>query len=562
LRSYADIDAELTLAGGEFEIETVEIGGRPTRVWKHASPSLVEVLRLGRSRGGDADFIVHGDERISHEAHYQSVAAFAQVLQGQLGVRKGDRIAIAMRNYPEWSVAFFAALAVGGIAVALNAWWTGEELAFGLEDSGARVLIADAERLARLAPHLGRFGDLTTIAVRTDTVPQGAQSFEALMAGSAPGDLPDVPIEPEDPATIFYTSGTTSHPKGVLASHRNICSNMVTLQFTLARTALRAGRQPAAPPPGVRLLCVPLFHASGSQSVLQTSVLLGGKLVFMNKWDPVAALELMAQEGVNQLSCVPTMVWDVLNTPRLADYDLSALLSIGMGGAAAPPELVRRVDQLLPGRNLANGYGLTETSSQTTGIGGLDFRAKPDSVGLPVPVCDIRIVDESGGEVPTGEAGEIRIRGPNVVGGYWNRPEASAESFVDGWLHSGDIGRVDDEGFLYIVDRAKDIIIRGGENVSSAEVEAALFEHPAVAEAAAIGVPHPTWGEAVGAVVRLHNGQEVTAAALRDHVRERLAGFKVPQHIWFESDPFPRNASGKIQKRDLKEIVSARASAP
>jgi acyl-CoA synthetase (AMP-forming)/AMP-acid ligase II len=333
---------------------------------------------------------------------------------------------------------------------------------------------------------------------------------------------------------------------------------MVTLQFTIARTALRAGRQPSAPPPGVRLLCVPLFHASGCQSALQTSVLLGGKLVFMHKWDPVVALELMAREGVSQLSCVPTMIWDVLNAPTLGEHDLSALQSIGTGGANAPPELVRRVNQLLPGRNLANGYGLTETSSQTTGIGGADFRDKPDSVGLPVPVCDIRIVDESGCDLPTGEAGEIWIRGPNVVQGYWNRPEASAETFVDGWLHSGDIGRVDDEGFLYIVDRAKDIIIRGGENVSSAEVEAALFEHPAVAEAAAIAVPHPTLGEAVGAVVRLHNGQEVAVATLLDHLRERLAGFKVPSHIWFESEPFPRNASGKIQKRALKEAVLAK----
>jgi len=562
MRTYADIDGELTQAGSAFEIETVEIGGRPTRVWKHATPSLVEVLREGRIRGGDSDFIVHGDERISHETHYQRVAAFAHVLQGQLGVAKGDRVAIAMRNYPEWPIAFFAILAVGGIAVALNAWWTGEELAFGLDDSGAKVLVADAERLERLAPYLSRFGDLAAIAVRAEEVPAGLLKYDALIAGAPPCDLPDVKIEPDDPATIFYTSGTTNHPKGVLASHRNICSNMVTLQFTIARTALRAGRQPSAPLPGVRLLCVPLFHATGCQSVLQTSVLLGGKLVFMHKWEPLAALELMAREGVTQLSCVPTMLWDVLNTPTLGKYDLSALRSIGIGGAAAPPELVRRVNQLLPGRNLANGYGLTEGSSQTTGIGGADFRAKPDSVGLPVPVCDIRIVDGNGRDIPTGVAGEIWIRGPNVVEGYWHRPEASAETFIDGWLHTGDIGRIDEEGFLYIVDRAKDIIIRGGENVSSAEVEAALFEHPSVAEAAAIAVPHPALGEAVGAVVRLHNGQEVAAAVLLDHLRERLAGFKVPSHIWFESEPFPRNASGKIQKRDLKEVVLAREPAP
>ena len=554
MRSYPEVDAELTVAGSPYEIETIEIDGLPTRVWKHTPASLVAILEEGRRRGGDRDFIVNGDERISHEAHFRRVAALAKVLRERYGVGNGDRIAIAMRNYPEWSIAFFAAVAAGGVVVALNGWWTGEELAFGLKDSGAKVLVADAERLARLEPHLA---GLDVISVRSPQPPPGAVPIEDLLAGDLPDQLPTVDIHPDDLATLFYTSGTTSHPKGVPASHRNVCSNMVSLTYNFARSALREGRPLGEPKPAARLLSAPLFHATGCQVVLLTSVMTGGKLVFMHKWDPVVGLASMAREGVTQFTGVPTMIWDVLNTPNLADYDLSALLSVGTGGAAAPAELVRRVNERLPGRSFSNGYGLTESSAMTTGIAGADYRAKPDSVGRPLPVCDIRIVDEQGRDAAVGERGEIWIRGPNVVRGYWRRPEATAETFVDGWLRSGDIGRLDEDGFLYIVDRAKDVIIRGGENVSSAEVEAALFENPAVQEAAVVGVPHPTLGEEVGAVVRLHAGQNITAEAIQAHARERLGGFKVPSRIWFRAEPFPRNPAGKIMKRDLKEEVLA-----
>ena len=558
MRPYPEVDAELTAAGGPYEIETIEIDGLPTRVWKHTPVSLLAILEEGRRRGGDRDFIVNGDERISHETHFRRVAALAKVLRERYGVGKGDRVAIAMRNHPEWSIAFFAAVAAGGVAVALNGWWTGEELAFGLKDSGAKVLIADAERLERLAPHLAELDDLKAlVSARTPQPPPGAVRIEDLLTGDLPDRLPAVDIRPDDLATLFYTSGTTSHPKGVPASHRNVCSNMVSLGYTFARNAVREGRPPVEPKPAVRLLCAPLFHATGCQIVLLSSVMMGGKLVFMHKWDPVAGLELMAREGVTQFSGVPTMIWDILNMPNLADYDLSALLGVGAGGAAAPSELVRRVNELLPGRGFSNGYGLTESSAMTTGIAGADYRAKPDSVGLAVPICDIKIMDEDGHEVAVGERGEIWIRGPNVVRGYWRRPDATAETFIDGWLRSGDIGRLDKEGFLYIVDRAKDIIIRGGENVSSAEVEAALFENPVVQEAAVVGVPHPTLGEEVGAVVRLHQGREASAEAIKAHARERLGGFKVPSRIWFRAEPFPRNPTGKIMKRELKEEMLA-----
>jgi long-chain acyl-CoA synthetase len=346
----------------------------------------------------------------------------------------------------------------------------------------------------------------------------------------------------------------------VLGTHRNICSNLVTLRYVSARRAMRENRtrgESSTTGPPVLLTPVPFFHATGN-SILVSSLYLGGTIVLMRRWDPSVAVELIERERVTSVSGVPTMVWELLNAPNLADHDLSSLTTMGGGGAAAPPEMLRRAGRSLPGRGLSTGYGLTETSSIVTSNSGEDYERHPDSVGVPVPVCSVRIVDDDGNDVERGEPGEVWIRGPNVVTGYWNRPEENAITFTDGWCHSGDIGRFDHEGFLYIVDRAKDIIIRGGENVSSAEVEAALFEHPAVADAAAVGVPHPSLGEEVGAVIVLQAGFDPTADELREHAAERLASFKVPAHVYFRASPLPRNPAGKVLKNQLRdEIVGA-----
>ncbi len=321
---------------------------------------------------------------------------------------------------------------------------------------------------------------------------------------------------------------------------------------------VRAGatlEEVAAPQRRVTLLSVPLFHATGCHSVLITAAMTGGMIVLMRKWDTSRALELIEREKVTVFGGVPTMAWQVVTSPHFGDYDTSSLTNVSYGGAPAPPALVDKIKEKLPNRSPGNGYGLTETSSVTTYNGGVNYLEHPESVGPPVAVCDVKVVDPSGEEVPTGEVGELVIQGPNIIKGYWNRPEATAEAFVGGWFHSGDLARVDDEGFVYIVDRAKDMLIRGGENIYCAEVEAAMYEHPAVTDAAVIGVPHEELGEEVGAVVCLRPDAKLTEDALRSFLRERIAAFKVPSHLWFREGDLPRNPGGKILKTRLRAEI-------
>ena len=555
--SWPEVEAALTAEGQMFEMAETEVRGVQLRVWKHAPGSLRDLLELSRLHG-DKTFLVYEDERTTFEEHYQQVATLAHRLVDDFGVRNGDRVAIAMRNFPEWSVAFWAVAAAGGVVVPLNAWWTAQELVYGLTDSGSKVAFVDGERLARLTPELGQL-DLAMVVARAERdVPESVRRFEDVL-GEVPGGatLPAVTIDPEDDATIFYTSGTTGSPKGALGTHRNICGNLISLAYTRYAAGLRSGTPAEAPTPDgpqqAYLLSVPFFHATGCHSILVANVAAGGKLVLMHKWNPERALELIERERVTAFGGVPTMVWEVLQSPDFDKRDTSSVTSVGYGGAPAPPELVRRIEELLPGRSPSNGYGLTETSSVTTMNAGIDYLAKPDSVGRPVPVVDVKVVDPAGEPLPVGEVGELWIRGPNVVKGYWNKPEATAEAISDGWLHSGDLARIDDEGFVYIVDRAKDMLIRGGENVYCAEVEAALFEHPAVYDAGVIGIPHHELGEEVGAVIRVKEGAVVSEEELRQHVGARLASFKVPVRIWFVDEELPRNPAGKLLKRELRE---------
>jgi len=556
--------AFLTSPGTPFEMETVNIRGVPIRTYKGTPPSLRAIFDMGRAFG-DKDFLVYQDERVSFENHYRAASALGRVLTEKYGVKKGDRVAIIMRNFPEWSVAFWAIAAIGGIIVPLNAWGTGPELEYGISDSGSRVVILDHERLERLRPHLDALALDGLVAVRTPEAELGtAVALESLIGktadyGKLSADaLPDPGLEPEDEATIFYTSGTTGKPKGALGTHRNICTNLMNAMVSNARAFMRRGEMPPAPDPDapqrVTLLSVPLFHATGCHSILVGTYASGGRLVIIHRWNPEQALELIERERVTSFGGVPAMVWQVLESPDFATRDTSSVESIGYGGAPSAPDLVARIRQQFPKVQPSNGYGLTETSAITTLNLAEDYVAKPDSAGVAVPVVDLKVVDDKGNELPRGQVGELWIRGPNVVKGYWNKPEATAEAITEsGWFHSGDLVRMDEEGFVYILDRAKDMLIRGGENIYCVEVEDALYAHPAVMDAAVVAIPHKVLGEEVGAVVQIAPGKQVSEEELRAHVGKLLAAFKVPVKIELRTEPLPRNANGKILKTELRE---------
>ena len=581
----------LTAPGQIFEMGTATIRGQELRIWKHAPPSLRSILELSRGHGVK-DFLVYEDERMTFGEHFTTAATMAARLV-ELGIDRGDRVAIAMRNLPEWVLAFWSGIAAGGVAVPLNAWWTGDELAYGLADSSASVLFCDIERLARLAPHLEGAHTLRVIVVvdahrgatGLDVVDHGvghvhlhdtelgdiafgtaaAVRFFDELLGDVADDvaLPEIDVDPEDDATIFYTSGTTGRPKGAVGTHRNACTNLMNLAFIAQRAQLRFS-DPDAPPSGNQnsfLLSVPLFHATGCLASMVVNTAAGGKLVMMHHFDPERALELIEREQVTSFGGVPTMALQILDAPSFATRDTSSVRSVAYGGAPAPPELVKRIKAAFPDGQPGNGYGLTETSAATSMNTGPDYVARPDSVGTPVPVTDVAVGPEDYvGTAPAPDrprgpevTGELWVRGPQVVRGYWNRPEETALVFTEGWLHTGDVARVDDEGFIYIVDRAKDVIIRGGENVYSVEVEAALFEHPDVADVAVSGVPHATLGEEVGAVVVPRDGRVIDEDELRGYVSARLARYNVPTRIWVRDGHLPRNPAGKVLKRRLRD---------
>ena len=558
---YAQALAQLTGPGSFYEIVEAEIRGQRLKVFANTPPSLRALFDLARLRG-DQTFLVYEDERLSFAEWIAKVDALGAALVGHFGIAPGDRVAIGMRNYPEWVTAFAAITSVGGIAVSLNAWWTAEELDYALRDSGTRLLVADPERAERAADTAAETG-LRILVARSAgaALPAGCERWEdAVVSGAA---LPPVAIDPHDDATILYTSGTTGHPKGAVSTHHAVLSALLAFgcQATLNGVLGSPAGDPGLEPKNATafVLAVPLFHVTGCVSVMLSTVAAGAKLVIMYKWDPERALELIERERITHFVGVPTMSWDLLESPDFARRDTSSLISVGGGGAPAPPELVRRIDKSFRNGAPGIGYGMTETNAYGPQNSGPAYLRRPRSCGRPVPILEIKVADASGAPVPTGEIGEICFRGPNLIRGYWNRPEATAETIVDGWLRSGDLGRLDDEGFLYVEDRAKDMVLRAGENVYSAEVEAALYEHPGVYEAAVFGLPHPRLGEEVAAVILPKPGVRLDLAELERHLREHLAPFKIPTAVELASAALPRGASGKILKRQLRdELAKAR----
>ena len=565
--SIAQAHALITAPGSPAEMETVEIRGIPTRTWKNLPPSLRSIVELGRAHGEKA-FLVYEDERVTYEAFYRAVSALARQLQAD-GVQKGDRVAVIMRNLPEWVVAFYAAASLGAIVTPLNAWWTGPELEYGLTDSGSKVVLMDAERYERLTEHLPNCPDLVRVYVsrsREEIAHPQVTTLESVLGGTNEwANLPDQPlppvdIHPDDDATIFYTSGTTGKPKGALATQRAVNSNIMAGAVAGARAFLRRGEKPPEPDPSApqrsSLISIPFFHVTGCMAVLNPSLAGGAKLVMMHKWDVIRAFELIQREKIQSAGGVPTIAWQLIEHPARANYDLSSLESVSYGGAPSAPELVRKIKETFPKSAPGNGWGMTETCATVTTHGAEDYANRPDSCGPAVPVSDLEIRDPADGVtvLAPNQVGELWARGPQVVKNYWNKPEATAQTFVDGWVRTGDLARLDEEGFCFIIDRAKDMLIRGGENIYCIEVENVLYDHPAVMDAAIVGIPHRTLGEEPAAVVTLKPGASATEEELRAHVAEHLAAFKVPVKVRFWHETLPRNPNGKILKNELKKL--------
>ena len=536
------------------------------QVYKDRMRSLREIPQAAIARGDEQTFIVHGDRTYGYRTFVETSNGVAHALAERCGVGHGDRVAVLSQNNPEWCLAFWATVSTGAILVGLNGWWKADEILYGLQDSGSKVLVADRKRFERIADRLDEAPDLAHVYL-IDASPEdfprsaGAKAelhrFDELTA--EPTDrFPDTPIAEDDDAVIFYTSGTTGRPKGAISTHRSMIANLQNTLYTTVANAMadpEAGNMLGGGGPTVSLLTSPLFHVSGCHSGLVVGMLAGVKIVIpVGRFDPAEALRLIEEHGVTVWATVPTMVWRVCEYPGRHDYDTSTVTSVAFGGSPSAEELQRKIAETFPNvRSTSNAYGLTETSSVATVISGADAKRKPDSVGPPVPTVEVRIVDDDDNPLPTGRTGEVCIRGPIVMKGYWNKPEATAEAIdEEGWLHTGDIGFLDDEGFLTITDRKKDMIIRGGENVYCVEIENRLVEHPAIADAAVIGVPHPELGEEVKAVVQVEPGHTLTEDEVREWVRAELADFKVPAHVELRDEPLPRNASGKLLKNVLR----------
>lgn len=548
--------AQLTAPGAPWELEERIINNAPYRLFKNAPRTVKELLDAGRQFGGK-EFLVYQGERWTFDQFFGRADRIAHQLYHRYRVRKGDRVAIAMRNYPEWMAAFVAISGLGAVVVPLNSWWQREQLKYGLTDAGARVLFCDQRRhdhLADLLPELA----VDAIVARPSAALASQHAIDMAELAASAGDVapPAVEIDTEDIATIMYTSGTTGEPKGAVSNQRNLCQAIYNFELAAIGAAmtdpeaiakmLQKGFEPKV------LLGVPLFHSSGCHSVFLLSLRAGRPIVMMYKWDPEEALRLVQREKITMVSAVPTILVEMLESPKWGDYDTSPVFGFGAGGAAQPPRLPELLRTKLPDGFPGTGYGMTETNAAGFSSTGSVYSANPRSVGVISPIMDVKFCDGEGAEVPAGECGEIWLRGPTVVQGYWNKPAATAETFRDGWVITGDIGYLDAEGYLFVTDRVKDVVIRGGENIYSAEVEAAISALPEVREVAAIGVPHDTLGEDLAVVVRLKQGAALTAEAIKQHVAARLAPFASPSHVFFRNEELPKNAVRKILKRELR----------
>jgi len=552
--THDEAAALLLAAGSPFELTTESVRGRAMKVFKTRERSMREKVANAAVHGAK-EFLVYEGLRVSFTEFVELSWGAAHALVDEFGLKPGDRVGIIAYNRPEWLIALFGVAAAGGISVGLNGWWTTEELLYGLTDSDCRYLIVDEASWLRVQPLLAQAPRLETVFYIGEHAPPGTVSIHALLKRRS--DMPTVPIDEDDPFVLLYTSGTTGRAKACITTHRGTIAQVQGIMFNYFTSLLvkhgldASGVLPENPS---SLLTSPLFHVAGLHSNVCIALTSGAKLVFgPPKFDAERALQIIEQERITNWMAIPTLLQRLIEHPRLDRYDLSSLLMVSTGGAPTAPETADRARALLKTKpNLATSYGLTEVHGMATSIGGEDYNARRNSVGRPFPLVQVRIVNDKLEDVAPGLPGQILLGGPTVTPGYWRRPEETAVTIVDGWLHTGDIGYLDRDGFLYISDRAKDMVIRAGENVYCVEIENLLAEHPEIVEAAVIGVPDRDLGERVKAIVVRTPGSALTAAEVKAHVARHLAKFKVPEEVEFMKDPLPRNLAGKLLKNILR----------
>lgn len=549
--------AQLAQTDPRFEITEAEIRGVRYRVFRNAPPHLRALLREAAPAYEDRDLLVYRDERWDYPAFCDEVNRLAHALSHRLGVRAGDRVALAMRNYPELTILIMAVSSIGAVAVPMNAWWSERELAYAIDDCGAKVVFADGPRYARIEPFAAQ-RELQLFAVRDA---QGPHTYTDLRDSVASADWPEVEIAPDDDFAVLYSSGSTGHPKGVVLTHRSAISAVYSWIMAKAMAPLLDGAAPPAvsPRPPSLLIITPLFHVTALQSNFLQGLATGTKMALLHKWDAEEAVRVIKAEQITRFSGVPTQSADLMEAARRLGETLDTLEFIGGGGAKRPAAQVGQLAEVFPQAAIGSGWGMTETNALGITISGPDYVAHPEAAGrLTGALQEMRIVDAEGNEVPVGEVGELTIKSPANMRCYLNQPEATAATLRDGWLHTGDLARVDENGLVYIVDRMKSIIIRGGENISCLDVEGALHRHPDVAEACVFPVPDARLGEIVGAGVMLKPGSTLTEAQLTEFLAEHIARFKIPERFWFWPEPLPRGATGKLDRRALRNQCLAR----
>lgn len=550
--------AQLTHADSPWAVEPIDINGITFQHYPKAPQTLIELLDVGRQHG-DAEFIVYQNERISYQQFFEQVDSLAWQLQNQLNLQPGERVAIAMRNYPEWMIAFAAIAYAGGVIVPLNSWGKREELEYGLKDSGVKYAFFDLQRFEYVSDILEDLGVQAIVARAEQCLSESVANFAQLTQAGKGKKAENHEVDTDDLAMIMYTAGTTGDPKGAMASHRNICQAIYNFELASIAAAMSNGgvitKMLERGFPAKTLLAVPLFHVSGCHSVFLLSLRANRPIIIMHKWDVETALHTIEQERITTVYAVPTMLMSLLEAEQWDNYDMSSLFAFGAGGSAQPPHLAELIYQRLPDSFPGTGYGMTETSATGFASTGAAYAYKPRSCGTATPIVEVKIVNDLDAEVSQGDEGHIWLKSPGVVKGYWNKPEASKESFHEGWVKTGDIGYLDEEGYLFITDRSKDIVIRAGENISTAEVEAAVLAHPSIEEAAAFGLPHSTLGEELALAVVLKPNVSLNKNELLIYLSEQLAQFKVPSKVFFAQE-LPRNATHKVIKSALREEYS------